>query len=107
LGKEDEGGEAEVGASSEETGAAPSGGERRRPWRCCTVLGRRGERAREERVEEKERESVVAFSEVSRRSARPSAASRRWHVGGPAQDTQQLAAYWKKKAVFCRKPPRV
>jgi hypothetical protein len=27
--------------------------------------------------------------------------------GSPAQDTQQLAAYWKKKAFFFRKPPRV
>jgi hypothetical protein len=32
------------------------------------------------------------------------AASRRWHAGGPAQDTQQLAAYWKKKAVFAENP---
>jgi hypothetical protein len=33
LGKEDEGGEAVLGASSERVGVARNGGERRRPWR--------------------------------------------------------------------------
>jgi hypothetical protein len=41
-------------------------------------------------------------------SFQPSAASRRWHSGVHAQDTQEVAAYWKKKKRrFCRKPPRV
>jgi hypothetical protein len=45
LGKKDEGGEAVLGAISEELGAAPSGGERRRPWRELAGLHGRRRRA--------------------------------------------------------------
>jgi hypothetical protein len=35
------------------------------------------------------------------------AASRTWSTASSGPATQELAAYWKKKEVFCRKPPRV
>jgi hypothetical protein len=104
LGKEDEGGEAVLGAISEEAGATPSGGERRRPWRR---LGYWEENGEERSARKRKKEGGVAwragilqgvFSSSRRQAGRGSPAALR--------KTRRCAAYWKKKKEgFCRKTP--
>jgi hypothetical protein len=65
-----------------------------------------GGREQEEKEERGIEEGVVALEKDSRTSPRPSAASRRWHAGGPAQDTQELASWGgrRKKPNFAENP---
>jgi hypothetical protein len=93
-----------LGASSEEVGVAPSSGERRRPWRRCCYWEEDGE----EKSEKRKRRG-----EMRRASWRPGdapgsllglkAASRRWHAGDPAQDTQLLCLL-EEEGIFAENP---
>jgi hypothetical protein len=102
LGEEDEGGKAVLEASSEKAGAAPSGDERRRPWRRCTVLGG----GWEERSARKRKKEEVAWraGKVSRGFF--SSSRRQVGRGSPAalRRTRKCSAYWKKKKVLQKTP---
>jgi hypothetical protein len=104
AGGEEEGGEAELGAISEEARAAWNGEGRRRPSsgsQACT--GGRGERAKEGK---KEGEVAWRAGKVSRGFF--SSSRRQAGRGSPAalRRTRKCSAYWKKKKIL-QKPPRV
>jgi hypothetical protein len=110
LGKEDEGGEAVLGAISKEAGAAPSSGERRRPWR--ELAGTHGRKRRASQGEKerggKEREGGVAFfwslQEVDSTLSGKQEVARRRPCTGHAS---ALPTGRRRKQFFGRKPPRV
>jgi hypothetical protein len=95
LGEEDEGGKAVLGASSERVGVAPSSGERRRCW----LLGaEHGKERKSKRDEGKGRGgSGVARRGCSRESSWRWSGKQEVATLAPAQDTHEVAAYWKKK----------
>jgi hypothetical protein len=103
--EEDEGGEAVLGASSEEAGAARNGEGRRRSWRRARLLGG-GREERESESNEREREGRGGVASRCLQEVDSSFVGKQEVATlAPAQDTQEVAVPAKKTRANLRIAP--